>query len=161
VGPSKTSARALRKLERQRQAVDLRTRGKTYREIGRELGVTHTAAHKLVAAAMEQTKADIAERGDDLRALWAERLESMARAILPAALDGDLAAHDRVVRIADRFSRLTGLDMQVDRETGDKANIFVTDVETAMRLAGKDPDTIEDAEWEPAGELPASAGSAS
>jgi hypothetical protein len=92
--------------------MELKAQGRSLSEIGQALGVSKQAAHKMVKAAIEVRKEEIAEHADDLRVTWAERIEAATRAIWPAVMAGDLAATDRFVKLADRFARLTGLDLR-------------------------------------------------
>ena len=85
--------------------------------------------------ALEATKHDISQKTDDLRAVWAERIEALAQAILPQALDGDLAAHDRLIKLADRFARLTGLDLRAPDAEINVGTSVLTDGVTAEQIA--------------------------
>lgn len=98
--------------QRERQALDLRAGGATFARIGQALGVTPQGAHKAVSRALKATVKEIAGEADKLRALDAERLDTMLAAVWPAVVDGDLGAIDRAVRILDRRSRLLGLDLR-------------------------------------------------
>src|SRR5699024_12051924 len=50
------------------------------------------------------------EVAEQLRDVEAARLDALQRAIWERAIDGDLSAMDRVIKIVDRRARLLGLD---------------------------------------------------
>lgn len=102
--------------ERDRRALEMRMQGLTFSAIGVELGVTRQAAEQAVRRSLEETKAAIAERADELRAIEMERLEKITEVLWPRVLEGDLRAIDRVLRTRESFRRLTGLDLS--QETG-------------------------------------------
>lgn len=85
--------------------------GMTFAAIGAELGVTYQAAQQAVRRSLEITKADIAEKVQELRAIEAERLDKITETLWPRVLEGDLRAIDRVLRTRESYRRLTGLDM--------------------------------------------------
>jgi hypothetical protein len=170
---SPVSPRRLRALERQGQAMELRLAGKSFPEIGAELGVSKQAAYKLVTAAREARKDEIATREDDSRATWVERLEATVRVIWPKCMAGDLSAIDRLIKLNERHAKMCGLDLQRDVNVN-VANGFciipagATDEQIAAipegvtvidsrapweRAGHKDPDEIEGeiAESAPAG----------
>lgn len=100
--------------ERDLRAVEMRKQGMTYAAIGAELGVSWQAAQQAVQRSLDQTKADISENADELRAIEAERLDKITETLWPRVLEGDLRAIDRVLRTRESFRRLTGLDMTPD-----------------------------------------------
>lgn len=108
--------RKLQTTERQIAAVRLRALGKTYRDIGTELGVTAAGAWKMIRAALRHT---LVETVDELRRLEAERLDCLQAAISAAAEGGDTKAVDCCLRIMDRRARLFGLDRCSSRDTAE------------------------------------------
>jgi DNA-binding CsgD family transcriptional regulator len=119
--PVRVSAR-----ERERRAVELRISGARYEVIGAELGITRQAAHQAVGRVLARTAAETREHADELRVLEAERLEALHATLWPMALDGDLRAVDRVLRVRESFRRLFGLDLAAP-EVGQTNNLFVLD----------------------------------
>lgn len=100
------------------RALELRLAGATYRDIAEALDIAVSTAHADVAHAL----ADIPRaEADALRALECRRLDALQAACWGPALDGDLAAVDRVLRIIDRRARLLGLDAptRLDVSPGD------------------------------------------
>jgi hypothetical protein len=85
--------------------------GKTYEEIGLELGVSTTRAFQLVGAALDQFKIDNTEKADILRAKMTYELEQLALALWPRVRnDGDPKAAAVLVQAFNRLARLHGLD---------------------------------------------------
>ena len=100
-------------VDRERRAVEMRTRGMTYREIGEALGVNPASAHRMVSRALARVPA---EAVNDLRALNLLRLEELWRrlgGILEDAADDpdrQLRTIDRMMAVMERTARLMGLD---------------------------------------------------
>jgi transposase len=91
-------------------ALDLRKRGKTYREIGEALGVSHVTAYEWVGSALTAT---LREPSEAVRQIEAERLDALIKAIWPGATrenNPDYDAVDRVLKVMDRRAKLLGLD---------------------------------------------------
>lgn len=93
---------------RETDAFTLREAGLTFDEIAKRLNYRDRgAAHKAYQRALQRAEP---QSSDDARALEVARLDRLHRALWPAALKGDTAAADRVLRVAERRSRLLGLD---------------------------------------------------
>ena len=97
----------------------------TFAAIGAHLGVTWQAAQQAVNRSLDATKAAIAERADELRAVEAERLERITEILWPRVLEGDLRAIDRVLRARESFRRLTGLDLTPETTDAGSAATYV------------------------------------
>ena len=110
MGTSKTAPRRLTAAERRREAVRLRREGETLDRIADELGCSRPAVIKHIRTALadlaESTQAETVE----WRAIELERLDALQRAIWDKAMDGDVAAIDRMLRIMERRSKLLALD---------------------------------------------------
>jgi len=92
---------------RRAQAVQLRLAGKSFREIGSELGVTVSTAFALT----EKGLRDYAQPdADQLFVETMAQLDALHARFWPSALKGDLDAFGAVRRIIDRKIRLVGLD---------------------------------------------------
>lgn len=92
---------------RRAQAVQLRLAGRSFREIGSELGVTVSTAYALT----EKGLRDYAQPdADQLFLEVMAQLDALHARYWPSALRGDLDAFGAVMRIIDRKIRLVGLD---------------------------------------------------
>lgn len=104
--------------ERQKAALALALKGLTRREIGEQLGVSHSTIVQDIKAALRDIPK---EEADTLRAKESARLDKLQAAVWDRALDGYLYAVDRAVKIIDRRAKLLGLDapQQVEVSSGD------------------------------------------
>lgn len=94
--------------ERQRQALELRKAGVSYAVIAEKLGYrSGSGAHAAVGVALKKT---LQEPANDLRTLELERLDILQLAIWQQVRQGHLGAIDRYLKIAERRSKLLGLD---------------------------------------------------
>ena len=100
----------IRSSERRKLALEMRARGLPYREIGEQLGVSMQAAHRLVVTALEALRTETGEAAADLRTLELERCDKMLAGLWEAATSGDTGAVSAALRVAERRSRLLGLD---------------------------------------------------
>jgi hypothetical protein len=88
-------------------AVTLRVEGCTYAEIGDQLGISDRMASRIVNRAMNRV---LREPVGQLVDLESARLDALWQAIMPRALAGSARHAEVCVRIAERRSRLLGLD---------------------------------------------------
>lgn len=107
---NETSSALSRKLEHQRQALELRRAGLGYEAIGAKIGLGKSQAHRLVVAALAEARAQVTANVDDLRSEELSRLDAMLTGLWPSARNGAGAAVDRVLKIMERRARLLGLD---------------------------------------------------
>jgi len=138
-----TRPRRLKARERDRQALEMRMRGLTFAAIGAELGVTYQAAQQAVRRSLEVTKAEIAEKAQELRAIEAERLDKITETLWPRVLEGDLRAIDRVLRARESYRRLTGLDVSPGDEVQGTRVVVVDARLPWSREQSIDGETIE------------------
>lgn len=108
--PDKPPKVSPKRAKRIAQALSLREAGATYEQIGEATGVSPGQAFRDVEAGLELT---ITEPAAALRAVEGRRLDRLQRAMLPAALQGDKGATDRVLKIMERRAKLYGLDTPV------------------------------------------------
>ena len=135
-----TSPRIIADKEKAQQAVRLRKAGVTYDQIAAQLGyASRSSARRAVVRLLQ---ANTAEAVADLRTLEDGRLDDMLRAIYGAAVQGDLATIDRILRISERRAKLWGLDAPVQTHvTGDQEIIVRfadSDAAQADAVAGAD-----------------------
>lgn len=84
------------------KALQLREAGLTYEQIASQLGVSYAQAYKDVNEALENT---YREPADSLREVESRRLDALQRALWPKAMQGQLGAIDRLIRIQERVYR--------------------------------------------------------
>ena len=95
------------------RCVELAAQGMSYDEIAQVVGYSgRGGAHKAVTAAL---RAQQAEAVDELRVLELARLDALQRSCWDAALEGDIASVDRVLRVIAARVRLLGLDQNTDK----------------------------------------------
>jgi predicted transcriptional regulator len=108
---SKAGRERLTAAERKAKAVEMRKLGFTYQKIGDELGVTLSAAHKMVTTALQELNEKAAEGAAEVRRLELERLDEWLVRVAKVVQSGDtLSAIDRGLKIQARRAKLLGLD---------------------------------------------------
>jgi hypothetical protein len=106
-GSKNTQAQAQAQ-DRMLRAVELRKSGATYRAIASALGYASvSSAYDAVTRCLREAKRDA---GESLLQIEIERLDAMLLSIAPSVQQGNLHAIDRALKIAERRSRLLGLD---------------------------------------------------
>jgi len=103
--------------QREKDALELRTRGFTYEAIGEALGMSLSGAADAVRRALQALKSETAEKAEEVRDLELRRLDKMLRIAEAAADQGELGAIDRILRIQERRSKYLGLDAPAKTET--------------------------------------------
>jgi len=98
---------------RRQRALALRMSGATYEAIGTTLGIATMTAWKHVQRALTETRDQSNEQADLLREQELARLDRIQLGFWTAAMRGNPAAADRVLRIMERRARLLGLDAPV------------------------------------------------
>jgi len=106
---SKTAARRIIAAERRLRALELRKQGYSYTEIGKAVGTSAQHAHRMVVKELERISAKLSENADELRELQLERLRDLLLALWPKAAHGNLQVIDRVLKILQEISKLTGI----------------------------------------------------
>jgi hypothetical protein len=106
----KTAPANLVALERRRRAIELRGQGKTFVEIGKELGVTGPRAFQLVTQAIDDVNALLVGEVKALRQKHLDELHAMRKGIWKDATAGQVGKIDRLIKILEREARLAGLD---------------------------------------------------
>lgn len=107
------SAAQVSKAKARSIALDLRAKGKTYKEISTILGTSEKTAFLYVERALEKER----ERGDRLADLLRQmeevKLDLLWATYWDKAQAGDLKAAEFILRLAERRSKLKGLDAPV------------------------------------------------
>jgi len=101
---SKSSPARIAAGRRSARALELRSRGYTFKRIAAELGYSgKQGAHDAVMRALDAT---LREPADEFRRLDLVRLDRLWRAFYPRALTGDHRATNACLQIMDRRARL-------------------------------------------------------
>jgi hypothetical protein len=114
-------ARKQAKQERIAEALDLRARGKSYREIAAFTGVSVRQAFEDVKQGLADHRESYAETAADVRGLELARLDRLwrrAEDLLESDDDDGAKAIGAALRIMERRARLLGLDAQVEQVAG-------------------------------------------
>jgi Homeodomain-like domain len=88
------------------QALQLRASGATYRQIADVLGIDKMTAWRLV---QEEAASAIQESAREILDLELTRLDRLQMGLWAEAINGDVAAVDRVLRIMEQRAKLLGL----------------------------------------------------
>lgn len=108
-----SSRRSLARV-REDKAFELRLQNHSYREIGKELGVTHGAAHHMVKRVLAELAQSTTDRAIELREIQTRNLQQMIKNMLAKAIRGraksNMEAVDRVIKCMNRMAALWGLD---------------------------------------------------
>lgn len=96
--------------QRRLRVLELRIGGRSYREIGRALGVNASTVCKDLAAERVQNEALRAEAREDERALDLARLDTAIQGLTKAVKKGIPKAVISYIRCLDRRAKLLGLD---------------------------------------------------
>lgn len=111
--------------QRNKHAVQLALAGASYSEIGTALGVSKTTAYRIVKAELADAAKRRVEAVDQMVDLEASRLDRLQMAVWSRAINGDLGAVDRVLRIMERRAKLFGLDKDQDDDNGGGFTVIV------------------------------------
>ncbi len=107
---SPTTPDKLKAAERRVESLRLRQRGLTYSQIANELGVSRKTAYRDVKKELEKIQKTCSEEAELVREIELRRLDELWSVANTAALNGDLKAIDRCLRIQERRAKLLGLD---------------------------------------------------
>lgn len=116
--------------ERETKAVQLRQAGVTYDQIAKAVGFAdESGAYKAVRRAIERRQYDAV---DDLRAMELDRLDELHRSLWPKALNGNLHAVDRLLRVMQQRAKYipglevpTAVDVTMTEVSPDEVNTFM------------------------------------
>lgn len=104
------TSRAARAREKENEVVQLRLEGKDFDAIAREVGYRdRSGAWKAYQKAL--ARQSVEETIEDERRLELARINELQASIFPAAQRGDLAAHDRVLKLMKHRDKLRGLSI--------------------------------------------------
>lgn len=137
---SPISVAKLRAAERRVKALKLRQRGLPYPQIAEALGVSTRTAYRDVRKELEKIQETCAEEAELVREIELRRLDELWSVANTAALNGDIKAIDRCLRIQERRAKLLGLDAaepMVVKHTG----VIATWLDLFRVADGEKPDT--------------------
>ena len=116
--------------ERAHRALDLRIAGATYRQIGKELGVSYQSAFTDVQGALAELDVLTKDRAERLRDLELGRCDKLTLALTPKARGGDEKAARVLLGVMARRAALLGLDApaKVDATSGGNPVAFTINI---------------------------------
>jgi DNA-binding CsgD family transcriptional regulator len=118
-----SAAKSLKMELRREQIAKLRLRGRSVRDIGRELGISKSVVQEDLTAIFLRAH-DAADDAIALeRQLSLERLDLLLGGIIDRATSADLEAIDRVLKIDHRRAKLLGLDAPAKLEHAATAGV--------------------------------------
>jgi hypothetical protein len=141
---SSSSVRLIRGREREREALALRRRGKTFAAIGAELGFTEQAAHRAVQRALARLSEQTRHEGEQLRALELARLDDLLAAVWNAALEGETKAVLAALKVIERRCKMLGLDAPVKQELTGRNGRGESFVDALRRFGEEPPSEFDD-----------------
>lgn len=113
------------------EALALRRRGRSYRKIADELGVSLTTAHRYVTTELERLAKECGEEAAIVRQMELDRLDVALDALADRIEQGDDRAVATMLRIQERRAKLLGLD------SPDRQQVEVTGIDPRELLAQK------------------------
>lgn len=103
----RTRRTKLQKADDTRKIVQLRLAGAQLEEISVVIGISTSQVSRDLSNAIKNMPQ---ERAEELRSIEAMRLDRLLRSVWKNAVDGDLKAVDRALRISERRAKMFGLD---------------------------------------------------
>jgi hypothetical protein len=123
------------------QALDLRIKGHSFREIGAAVGISEKAAWALIDREFHRLREECEEKRAIVIAIEVARLDRMLAKLDPAIDVGDPDAIRTAIQVGARRSRLLGLDAPTQvNVTAEPPNLGALDRSQLAALAkGEDP----------------------
>lgn len=115
-------------------ALEMRIAGKTVPKIAAELKIKSAAVRELIKEALEVT---VPEHSEQLRQIELDRLDAAQDAIWPKVLSGQVGAVKAFLKIQERRTAFTGLDIPKRKPIQDPADRLAA-------LLGADPQQFRD-----------------
>lgn len=107
---NRTGVKAIETIEREAIAFELRKQGLSYNEIGKRLNTTSTTAWNYVNSVLTSINEKLNEDVTRVRILEVSRLDDMLAKLYPKIMAGQEGAITTALRIAERRSKMLGLD---------------------------------------------------
>lgn len=131
---SPINAKNLTLVEQAAICFEMKKQGMSNEDIGLELGMEPSWVRKLVHKHLSVIGEELKKNRERYRTIELIRLEQMQAAIWPSALEGDLYAIDRVIKLSERRSKLLGLDESGDGAAAQRSG-FLSERERVERIA--------------------------
>ena len=129
--------------ERRVWSLDLRKKGYSYREIGRELGISEAQAHRDVHRMLDHLCEIERDTAEKIRRMEIMRLDSMLRGLWTSVEDGDPQAVTASLKVSERRAKLLGLDAPSRQElTGRDGGPLATANVDLTKLSDEDLATL-------------------
>jgi hypothetical protein len=126
-----TGRTRLKGAERRTQVVELAQAGYTFRQIGEQLGITHSAAYQHFRNALTEAVRPAAE---EALALELARLDTMQQPLWASASRGNLKSQAAVLRLMERRAAYLGLDAPKRLAGADGGPLEIAIVDARERL---------------------------
>lgn len=136
--PGNKNDRAQLVKTRRAEALRLRLIGHSYQRIADHMGVSVPMAYKYVNQSLDEIAKQATEDAFKVRQIELDRLDLMNAAMMPAALQGDQGAVEKVLKIQERRARLLGLDAPTKLSTEINGALGVQFILPAQQL-GEEP----------------------
>ena len=113
--------------QREDKVLELRIGGFTYEEIGKKMGITAMGAWQIMMRVLDRQIEDTIEKVPQARAIELNRCDTYLKAMLPQCKKGNLGAIQTALKVAERRSRLAGLDqaIKIDPLAGEGGQLAV------------------------------------
>jgi len=124
-----TSPRRIKSTERTLAALELRKKGLSYSQIGRELQVRPSTAYRYVVSELANLADVCLEEAAVIRDIELQRLDDLYQIAWIEANAGNIAAIDRCLRVMERRAKLLGLDAPEKIDHGGDIQIVLHSVD--------------------------------
>lgn len=109
------------------KAYELRLRGMSFREIGRNMGVSHVTAFRWVTEHLENVTLPLV---DEVRKTEVDRMMRYLKSLDDQVEEGDIKAITTALKVSERLCRMLGADMPTRTEV---TNVEVTQVDMEIQ----------------------------
>lgn len=132
---AKERAAELRRQEKIAEALEYRSQGFNYRQIGEAMGVAHTTARNYVEQGMREM---IEEPAEEVRQMTLHRLDLMMTKVFGEFISsGDIVLIDPILKLQDRICRYSGVMLVSENDA--TANLAKMGATLAQMMAADKP----------------------
>ena len=118
--------------DRNRDIINDRINGLTYRQLGAKYEISHTAAHEIVRGYTDNA---IKPAAEELVQLEIDRHERLLNALEPKIEAGDVKAIEAAVKVSMSYRKLIGVDAATKVEVEHTATAAVTELQERLNKA--------------------------